>query len=220
MFRITNFRLLAFSVGFLLGCNTLAVLAEEQATPDEFPEGYVAEAPLPQDFPIPSEPGKVIEKTYPVVRSYSATGTGAFMKCFAYLSANQYKMTAPVVMDLQPAAEADKAASIDGMPAPVARMHFLLEQNSLDKPQQVGEVQVADIPPLRVLSIAFHGETTAEKIKEGQSALEARLAEMPSVARAGEYRVLGYNNPMIKRAKNLWELQLPIAEKSKSKYHH
>ena len=73
------------------------------------------------------------------------------------------------------------------------------------------------MPAMRVLSIAFRGDSTPEAVKKGQAAIESRLKEMPGIERAGEYRILGYNSPMLERSKNFWELQLPIAEKHKTK---
>jgi len=182
----------------------------EGADKTNLPDGYFQEAPLPEGFPPPSEPGKVVEKTYPVLRSYSATGAGSFMKCFGYLSVKQHKMTAPVVMECKPGADPSKRLPTDGMPVPIERMHFLLENNSLDEPKTVGPVRVGDMPSVRVLSIAFQGESNPEAVKKGQAAIEAQLKAMPGVVRAGEYRILGYNSPMLARSKNFWELQLPI----------
>jgi hypothetical protein len=193
-----------------------AVLAETPEKAD-LPAGYVEEAPLPEGFPPPSEPGKVVEKTYPVVRSYSATGADSFMKCFVYLTTNQHKMTAPVVMECSPELDTSQPAPGDGVPVPFERMHFLLEKNSLDKPHEAGPVEVADMPALRVLSISYQGDSKPELIKKGQAAIEARLKELPDVERAGNYRLLGYNNPMSNPSKNFWELQLPIRAKSSDK---
>jgi hypothetical protein len=195
---------------------TQAALAETPEKAD-LPAGYVEEAPLPEGFPPPSEPGKVVEKTYPVVRSYSATGADSFMKCFVYLTTNQHKMTAPVVMECSPELDTSQPAPGDGVPVPFERMHFLLEKNSLDKPHEAGPVEVADIPALRVLSIAYQGDSKPELVKKGQAAIEARLKELPDVERAGDYRILGYNSPMLERSKNFWELQLPIQAKNAEK---
>jgi hypothetical protein len=179
------------------------------------PASYVEEAPLPESFPPPGKIGEVIEKTYPTVRSYSAAGTGAFMKCFGYLSLNQHKMTAPVIMEVAPDAKAAEKPR-DGLPFPITRMHFLLEKNSLDEPKTSGPITVADMPSVRVLSIAFQEKLSAEAAKKGQTSIEARLSEMPKFERAGDYRILGYNSPMLEKSKNFWEIQLPIKEREES----
>lgn len=139
------------------------------------------------------------------------------MKCFGYLSVKHHKMTAPVVMECTPGADSDKRSPSDGTPVPIDRMHFLLEKNSLDEPKVVGPVRVSDMPAVRVLSIAFQGESNLEAIKKGQAAIESQLESMPAVVRAGEYRILGYNSPMLARSKNFWELQLPIKDSGPTK---
>ncbi len=205
----------ARALGLFGGLVCAAAARGESAVKANLPAGYVEEAPLPEGFPPPSEPGKVVEKTYPVLRSYSATGAGSFMKCFGYLSVKQHKMTAPVVMECKPGADPSKRLPGDDMPVPIERMHFLLEKNSFDEPKVVGPIKVADLPSMRVLSIAFQGDSTAEAVQQGQAAIESRLKEMTGIERAGAYRMLGYNSPMLERSKNFWELQLPIAEKHK-----
>lgn len=183
----------------------------EQVQP-KLPAGYVEEAPLPVDYPPPGPVGEVIEKQYPVTRSYSAAGDGAFMECFAYLAAHHHKMTAPVVVEYKPNLVKGTDQGRSGMPIPVQRMHFLLERNSLDEPKEAGTVQVADIPPLRVLSIAQRGPITMEEIKAAQNKLSAKLKSLEQTRSAGQYRILGYNSPMIPREKNFWEVQLPIED--------
>jgi hypothetical protein len=177
-------------------------------TPPQSPPGYVAEAPLPEGFPLPGEPGKVIEKSYPRARSYSASGRGAFMKCFAYLSKNKHEMTAPVVMEYDN--EAGVEAKGDDMPVPVTRMHFLLEKISQDEPRTEGDVTVADMAELHVLSIASQGRMTAERIKELEEKLRGHLAARADLRKAGALRILGYNGPAVPRDKVYWEVQLPV----------
>jgi hypothetical protein len=203
-------------LGLVGGLVCAAVAQSERPAAANLPEGYVEEAPLPEGFPPPSEPGKVVEKSYPLLRSYSATGSGSFMKCFGYLSLKRHKMTAPVVMECKPNSDPGKHDPGDEIPVSIERMHFLLEQNSLDEPKVVGPIKVADMPSMRVLSIAFRGDTTPKAMKVGQTAIESRLKEMANTERVGDYRILGYNSPMLERSKKLWELQLPIAEKSKA----
>ena len=75
---------------------------QDDATPagkPNYPAGYINEGPLPEGFPPPSEVGQVVEKSYPLCRTYSAEGNNAFMRCFAYLVKQKHEMTAPVIMD-------------------------------------------------------------------------------------------------------------------------
>lgn len=197
---------LVFATSLLIGP---IAQGEEPAQP-KLPAGYVEEAPLPEGFPPPGPVGEVIEKQYPVTRSYSAAGDGAFMDCFSYLAAHHHKMTAPVVVEYKPGTEKSSGQARSGMPIPIERMHFLLEKNSLDDLKEAGAVKVADMPKMRVLSIAQRGPVTKEAIKSAQDKLNAKLKELAKVQSAGEFRILGYNSPMIPREKNFWEVQLPI----------
>lgn len=178
----------------------------EPVAPSNAPPGYVAEAPLPEGFPPPSEPGKIVEKTYPPSRTYSASGKNAFFKCFSYLSLQRHEMTAPVLMDLRAgAAETGKS------PSDVAeRMHFVLERPTLDKPGKKLLVEVADQPKTDVVSIAVHGDLTAEKLAATERELRAYVKGKPALEVSGELRVLGYNSPMVEAEKRFWEVQLPV----------
>lgn len=189
----------------------LVSAADPQSSTEDLPAGYVSEAPLPAGFPPPSEVGKVVEKSYPVVRSFSAKGEGAFMKCFGYLAKHKHKMTAPVVMD----SRAGDDALDEDMPFGVERMHFLLEQNSLDEPKEEGPVTVADIPAMRVLSVAHQGQLEPQTLERSRKQLEDELEQRADLRAAGELRVLGYNGPMTPPAKLYWEIQLPVAPAEK-----
>ena len=177
------------------------------------PPGFVNEAPLPEGFPVPGEVGEVIEKEYPVIRSYSATGSGAFMQCFGYLSKHKHEMTAPVVMESSATGQVTPAGRF-GTPIAVERMHFLLGKNSLDAPKTEGTVTVADMPKLRVLSVAFQGNLTPDEVKAAESKLDEKLKTHPEWQEAGPIRVLGYNSPFVARAKQYHEIQKPIRDQA------
>jgi hypothetical protein len=191
---------------FMLGLTVAA--ADEQVEADrKFPDGYVNEAPLPEGFPPPTEVGKVVEKAYPVIRSFSATGENAFGKCFTYLALKRHEMTAPVVMNY------DKSQAGDDMlPHEVERMHFLLEKPSLDEPKTVGPVTVADMDKMRVVSIAHQGKLTPEDIDRYEQKLREYAQQKKSLKVSGEARLLGYNGPMTPATKRYWEIQLPVTE--------
>jgi SOUL heme-binding protein len=189
--------------------------AAQQAPASEekiaYPAGYIAEGPLPDGFPPPAEVGKVVEKTYPLCRTYSAEGNNAFMRCFAYLSKQKHEMTAPVIMEYERGADnANARPGADVNFANVARMHFVLADLSLDKPKQEGPVLVADMPKMRVLSIAIQGEMSARQREDAEHKLDVESAKRKDIAAAGPKRVLGYNSPMVPRDKRFWEIQVPI----------
>lgn len=191
---------------WLLGCGPTA------RAEDPLPSGYIEEAPLPEGFPPPSEVGIVVEKVYPLARSYSATGSGKFMKCFGYLSLNKHKMTAPVVMEYKsPKGDhKDVEPEDDGAPVEVTRMHFLLEKTSQDKPKKAALVEVADMPEMRVLSIAHQGRLSPELVGSVEAKLAAELKARPELVSAGSTRILCYNGPSVGEDKVFWEIQLPV----------
>ncbi len=179
------------------------------------PPGYIEEGPLPEGFPPPGEVGKVIEKIYPLCRTYSAEGNNAFMRCFAYLSKQKHEMTAPVIMDYQRRVDsADAKPPTDSNVMDVARMHFVLADLSLDKPKQEGPVVVADMAQMRVLSIACQGEMTPRELEAATRKLDTEIAMRSDVVAVGPQRVLGYNSPMVPRDKQYWEVQVPIEGKN------
>lgn len=189
----------------MLSCLTAA------AGEPNYPAGYVREAALPEGFPPPSEPGTVVEKEYPLSRSFSATGDGQFMKCFSYLSLKGHEMTAPVVMEYQASKERPKRER-DKMepPVDVQRMHFMLERAALDEPKQGLLVRVADMPKMRVLSYAHQGRMDAAKVAEIERTLKQELQRRTDLKAAGEPRLLGYNGPGVSKDKAFWEVQIPV----------
>jgi hypothetical protein len=50
-----------------------------------------------------------------------------------------------------------------------------------------------------------------DRVRAARAAIEERLGASPAWRRAGEWRVMGYNSPMIPEAKRLYEIQLPVA---------
>ena len=52
---------------------------------------------------------------------------------------------------------------------------------------------------------------TAKKQREAKRAIEAQLRRVSKDwVRAGSWRLLGYNSPMVPPAKRFWELQVPV----------
>jgi len=178
----------------------------------DLPKGFIKESPLPQGYPGPSEPGKVVEKTYPLSRTFSAEGRAAFWHNFRYLKKQGHAMTTPVIMPYDPSAE--KASRGMGMPpVPYQRMHFVLERLQLDEPKKSGPVTVADMPKLRVVSIAIRGNLDAKTLAAAEAKLRDYLKTKPQLGEDGPPRILGYNSPMVRSSKRYWEVQIPVATK-------
>lgn len=183
----------------------------EEPVQVKLPEGYVSEAPLPEGFPAPGEVGKVVEKIYPQSRTYSSTGKAAFMQLFLYLQKNRYEMTAPVIMAYKhKPADAPLLDQVMSMPIDVERLHFVLEKPTLDEPKEAGEITVADVPAVRVLSVALQGKREAEEITKAEKQLRDELTMREDLTEAGEMRILGYNGPGTPAKKRYWEVQLPV----------
>jgi hypothetical protein len=189
----------------------------DEAKPVEkpkYPQGYIEEGPLPEGFPPPSEVGQIVEKSYPLCRTYSAEGSNAFMRCFIYLTKHKHEMTAPVIMDYKRREPSDKPQAIANFDAmDINRMHFVLERPLLDEPKSEGAVVVADIPTLRVLSLAFQGQMSANTREQAEKKLAAEIESRKDLTVIGPYRVLGYNSPFVPKDKAFWEIQIPVTEK-------
>jgi len=188
----------------------------EKAKPGEkpkYPQGFINEGPLPDGFPPPSEVGQIVEKIYPLCRTYSAEGSDAFMRCFTYLTKHKHEMTAPVIMDYkrrEPSEKPKAIANFDAMD--INRMHFVLERPVLDEPKNEGAVVVADMPTMRVLSIAFQGQLSADTREQAEKKLAAKIESRKDLTVVGPYRVLGYNSPFVPKDKAFWEIQVPITD--------
>jgi hypothetical protein len=60
-----------------------------------------------------------------------------------------------------------------------------------------------------VLSIGMRGDSGTASVALAREALEARVAS-GGWKRAGEYRMMGYNSPMVPTSRKFWELQVPV----------
>ena len=196
--------------------NALQQSPNEEAKPVEvpkYPQGFINEGPLPEGFPPPSEVGQIVEKCYPLCRTYSAEGSNAFMRCFTYLTKHKHEMTAPVIMDYKRREPSDKPKAIANFDAmDINRMHFVLERPLLDEPKNEGAVVVADMPTMRVLSIAFQGQLSADTREQAEKKLAAEIESRKDLTVIGPYRVLGYNSPFVPKDKAFWEIQVPITD--------
>jgi len=189
------------------------VLASLEARPDEPTEKAkstmktktfqpLIEAPLPRGFPAPGPVGEVVLKEYPKYRAARAQGGNSFWTLFSHIKRNKIAMTAPVEM------------AMDGDDGDLKRqnMAFLYASPALGQPGSDGRVDVVDLGPVRVLSFGIRGPLTDQKKEQARQAIEARLrGESKTWKRSGEWRLLGYNSPMVQAERRFWELQLPVA---------
>jgi effector-binding domain-containing protein len=165
-----------------------------------------SEAKLPEGFPAAGPVDEVIVKTYPAHRlarvRTEGDDNGMFMKLFRHIERNEIKMTAPVEMSWQQAADKE----------PVA-MAFLYATPSIGTPGADPEdprVVVEDIPEIKVVSIGLRGGYDQATFNRGAKRLEAWLTEHPEWKAAGDLRTLAYNSPFVPGFAKYSEVQLPL----------
>jgi len=162
------------------------------------------EAPLPERFPAPGPVGRVVAKEYPRYRAAQAPGgMGAFWTLFNHIRTNRIEMTAPVEMTME---ESNGAFA-------TTQMAFLYESPVQGEAGKQGTVEVADLPPARVLSFGLRGPLGKDKLAAAKKAVEERAAE-EGLSFAGGWRLMGYNSPMIPETERFYELQRPLADRA------
>ncbi len=154
------------------------------------------EASLPKGFPKPGPVGRVSLKRYPNYRAARAEGRNSFWTLFNHIKKNNVEMTAPVEMTM----DADMR---------MRDMAFLYEGPEQGKAGRQGSVEVLDLDSMQVLSIGIRGRRDSRDIERAKGIIEARM-KMDGWESAGDWRVLGYNSPMVPASKQYWELQIPV----------
>ena len=176
--------------------------AEAKSTMKKSTFQPLIEASLPEGFPAPGPVGEVVLKAYPKYRAARADGGNSFWTLFSHIKKNKIAMTAPVEM----------AMDGDGGELKRQNMAFLYASPALGQTGRDGRVDVVDLGPVRVLSFGIRGPLTDRKTEHAKQAIEERLRrESQSWKRNGEWRLLGYNSPMVQAERRFWELQLPVA---------
>lgn len=158
------------------------------------------EAPMPEGFPAPGAVRRITEKTYPAYRAARAQGGNSFWTLFNHIKKNEIAMTAPVEMTMEAG---------DGEGLRMLDQAFLYERPTLGEAGTAGKVEVVDLPAVTVLSVGMRGDASVAGIARARAALEARLAK-DGYERAGPFRMLGYNSPMVASARRFWELEVPV----------
>jgi hypothetical protein len=164
-------------------------------------EGFqpLIEAELPKGFPAPGPVGETVLKDYPKYRAARADGRASFWKLFNHIKKNKIAMTAPVETTV---------TEQDGR-LKTSDMAFLYATPALGRAGRDGNVEVLDLEPIRVLSYGIRGPMTSAKTRQAKQAIEAQLSRQ-GLKRNGEWRLLGYNSPMVPAERRFWELQLPV----------
>jgi uncharacterized surface protein with fasciclin (FAS1) repeats len=156
----------------------------------------LVEAPLPEGFPMPGPLGRVVVKSYPRYRAARAEGRGTFWTLFNHIKRNNVQMTAPVEMTMD-----------DSMRA--KDMAFLYEGPKQGAAGRQGRVAVLDLEAVTVLSFGMRGMRSRESVKLAREALLEQVRR-DGWEVAGEWRLMGYNSPMVPAARRFWELQVPV----------
>lgn len=179
-----------------------AALTSSPAAAEEFQP--IKEAEMPRGFPKYTPVGQIEIKEYPAYRKATASGMAEFWKLFAHIQQNNVAMTAPVEMDYgDPSKEKSKERS----------MSFLYGSTDLGKQGKQGDVDVSDVPAMKVVSIGCRGGRTSAAIAEAKKKLIDYLAEKKDAYEiAGPMRVMGYNSPFVPRDKNFFEVQIPVKD--------
>ncbi len=183
-------------------------------------EDYVFErcaitTPLPAGYPVPTPPGAIDIKSYPVVRRAEASGSMnpdlgmnfAFFPLFQHIKKREIAMTSPVEMDYNGIEPGDT----DGVDS--WTMSFLYRTTDLGPAGQYGDIVVQDTAPMTVISIGGRGSYAISTVKKRIAELYSWIDTHPEWERAGEPRGLFYNGPE-QRSKDKWyEVQVPIKTK-------
>ena len=171
--------------------------------------------PLPDGYPVPTPPGAIELKRYPLVRRAEIGGTMTpdwgmnftFFPLFNHIKRRDIAMTSPVELNysgLEPS----------GRKGPNSwTMSFLYRSADLAPagidPKDT-RILIEDIPPMAVVAIGMRGAYKLNRVKNGVSQLRGWLSQQSDWEEAGEPRALFYNGPEA-RKRDLWsELQIPV----------
>ncbi len=172
-----------------------------------------ASAPLPEGFPPPTAAGNIEIKQYPEYRAATVRMTGnlanassrGFSPLFRHISRNNISMTAPVETRY-PTATLEAGALAEGD----AAVSFLYR--SLDiVPQAVAQnIQIADIPPMMVVSIGVRGGYDYDNYTNAIKRLQDWLAAHPEYEMTGLPRRFFYDGPFIPDGLKRSDIQIPV----------
>jgi hypothetical protein len=158
----------------------------------------VAEAELPAGFPSFTPVGVLEVKDYPSYRKASGPG---FWTLFLHIQTNRIAMTTPVEMSFERDAQGKLKES---------KMAFLYGNAALGKPGKRGRVTVADHESTRVVSLGVRGDRSSRVLQDADARLQRWFSTHPEYRAAGKIRLMGYNSPYVPRARQFFEVQIPV----------
>jgi hypothetical protein len=173
----------------------------------EKPETFepLMEAPLPIGFPKPGPLDRVVLKEYPGYRAARVKGgMNNFWTLFNHIKRNEIAMTAPVEMGMN---EAGNGLAMKNM----AFLYRLPDMGASGIDESDRRVKVIDVAAEKVLSVGIRGALTQDRIRAAKARIELELGlQSGKLDRAGDWRVLGYNSPMVPADRKFHEVQLPV----------
>ncbi len=175
--------------------------------------------PLPAGYPMPTPPGAIEIKRYPVVRRAEIGGTispdwgmnFAFFPLFNHIKRQEIAMTSPVEMNYRKLGE-------NGAQKPSSwTMSFVYRTTDLG-PTGVDpkddRILIEDIPPMTVLAVGMQGSYKLNRVNEGLATLRAWLSKQEAWEEAGDPRSLYYNGPEMGDQDKWSEVQIPVRKRS------
>jgi hypothetical protein len=164
------------------------------------------EAATPPGWPAFTPVGEVELKQYPlyrmaVIEQSAEVPEGAFFwQLFNHIQKNQVEMTAPVEMHMKDGERRDSMTA----------MAFLYEHAEQGAIGEDGKVKVVDVEPYQSVNVGRRGEPNAAGIESARAQIAAWLEANPGFVADGDYRVLGYNSPMMRDDRKYYEVQQPV----------
>lgn len=167
------------------------------------------QAQTPPGWPAFTPIGEVELKQYPkyrmavIDRDSGLPEQAFFFQLFSHIQRNDVKMTAPVEMEVK---------NINrGMP--MQSMAFLYETADQGTLGEDGRVKVIEVSPWLGVGIGMRGNPRADKVLEATKRLDAFLESKPMLERAGNVRVMGYNDPSVPDEREYFEVIVPVKVK-------
>ena len=162
---------------------------------------YLAEAPLVEGWPKPSNYNQVVKKSFPAFRSASTQSSGVnsgFMTLFGHISRNKIPMTSPVDMGMSLVKQGDEELK-------AASMAFLyIDPTTGEVGKNKRGVTIQDTEAFEALVYTWNGTRSKATIAQATKALKKELATQKRTSE--NFRLFGYNSPGVPDRAKTWEL--------------